>query len=955
MYEQIPPGCPDPERAYKNIESFLTENPGYADVVQKNREAICLLFSCSQFLANYVIQSPEVLLRSLRELDMPLSADLLSSSLRDLLASSSSTDEAMRLVRNFRKRHFLTITLKDVYHRADPQDVMLDMSNLADAVLSESFRFVEGRLRQRYGTLEDNSAVVIGLGKLGAQELNYSSDVDIIIVYGVEGETSGVPSPQGVTLNKITALEYYGKLVEELTRFLSANTADGFVYRVDLRLRPQGQRGSLALSLRAYEEYYESWGQLWERAALLRARPIAGDMNLGADFLRTVRPFVYRKYLDFDAVEEIRRMKSQVEQLRGDTFSNDIKRGYGGIREIEFFIQVFQLMYGGKEVLLRERGTLRALHRLLQKGLIGYEDFYHLSVDYHFLRTLEHRLQQLNEIQTQTLPTGDKDLEILGRKMGFSGRSDFMEDLRARRLKVRAIYDSLFQPREKPKPTDVREVETAGPLSGVFWDMQTPIEHLLTDELSRTGVRDVRRAIQCLTKIRNTVYSFQTIRGRRVLEEVIPKFVDEALKGVDPDLALTQLVDFFGILSTRESYLEAIAERPTIISNLSFIFSHSEYLSKILMGNPYYVQAFVEDEMREKKVKVSKTALTNLVERYGDTTAIRLLRRLYEVRLGVSFLNGRTDINGLMRSLTRVAEEILGILLERQGRGEAALPYPSKATIPGSGLAVIGFGKLGGRELTFNSDLDIIFLTIEEPTLDEIRSAERILKVLTSYTKDGIAYRADTRLRPDGSKGPLVNSLGGLREYYLNLAHPWEIQALMKARPVKTDAVPARRFMETRREVLARRGDEVMASDLVKMREKILRELSKENRETGAYDIKLGPGGLGELEFTVQFLQLRHCRGHPSLAVQGTRDAVRRLRGAGVLADSVAEGLVSAFEFYRVTETLLRLKNETLLRRGSEASRSLARFMEMDEAGLFHMLDQVRTKVSDTWETVVRD
>src|SRR5271157_3001894 len=305
--------CPDPERANNNIEAFLSQNPGYADKLEQNLYRVSMLFSYSQFLANYAIQYPDVLFHAINSLGLSFEKAYLREKLRGMFSACVSIDEGMRALRHFRKREMLMVTLKDILKLADLQSLMLDMSNLADTVLDESLIFIEPFIEQRYGRPRNNALAVIGLGKLGAQELNYSSDVDIIFVYKDEGETAGLQTAHGVTINKITAAEYYSKLVEEYARFLSANTGDGFAYRVDLRLRPQGQQGSLALSLSGHEDYYESWGQLWERAALLRARVVAGDSALGKEFLQMVRPFVYRKYLDFDAIDEIRRMKSQVE------------------------------------------------------------------------------------------------------------------------------------------------------------------------------------------------------------------------------------------------------------------------------------------------------------------------------------------------------------------------------------------------------------------------------------------------------------------------------------------------------------------------------------------------------------------------------------------------------------------------------------------------------------------
>jgi glutamate-ammonia-ligase adenylyltransferase len=923
---------PDPERAQKNTQSFLSENPEYAEKLNARITEVSTLFSYSQFLANYCIKNPEALFYALNSLNIAFGTEQMRAELNELRSSYNSINEGMKVVRNFKKTKLLIITLKDILKQAELQEIMLDMSNLADAVLWESLDFVEPFLKLRYGAPENNSIAVIALGKLGAQELNYSSDVDIIFVYREEGETSGISTIHGMTINKISACEYYTKLVEEYTRFLSANTEDGFAYRVDLRLRPQGQRGSLALPLKSYEEYYESWGQLWERAALLRVRPLAGDPQLGQEFLKTIKPFVYRKYLDFEAIDEIRRMKSQVEQIKTGTFSRDIKRGYGGIREIEFFIQIFQLIYGGKEPILRERSTFKALHKLLQKRLIGYEDYGQLLDNYIFLRTLEHRLQQLNDIQTHTLPSSDTELDILGKKMEFPDRSVFLSELNKRRHKVRSIYDSLLESRKEPPH---------GLLSSIFWDMETPVEHLMAEELSKTKITDMKRAMHYLTRIRNNIYSFQTIRGRRLLEDALPRFVDEALKGINPDLALLQLVDFSSILASKESYLEAIAQRPEIISVLNFIFSQSEYLSKILTGSPEYIESIVEGEIRKKSSMALKNELNFLIERHGESAAIRLLRRFEEIKLGLLFLDRKIHVIELMKTLSKTADAVLSTLLERHG----------------DSLNIVAFGKLGGREIIFNSDLDLIFITQDEPAEADIKAAEKLLRVCTSYTKDGIAYRVDTRLRPEGSKGPLVGSIKGIRDYYLKHAQVWELQALLKARPILSPGVmeswsdgvkAARLFMEMRRGVLMTRGKEITIDAIKKMRDRIQKELSRE--VPGTYDIKLGSGGIEDLEFTVQYLQLKNCSANPQILVQGTLDAVNRLNKSGILKNSDAIMLKETYIFYRTIETMIRLRNESVLKEGSSTFQSLAGFMDTDEGRILDSLNKKRAWISNFWD-----
>lgn len=924
---------PDPERAANNIETFLAEHPECSARFEEQRDAIAPLFSHSQFLAAYAVRRPEALFRALDTLEVPFTKEALTAALRARLLPCGSLAEGMREVRLFRKDASLIVTLKDVLRKADLQEIMRDISTLADAVLTASLEFVEPPLERRYGAPKGNALAVIGLGKLGAGELNYSSDVDIIFVYRDEGETSGVATLQGVTMNRVSAFEYYCKLAEELTRFLSANTEDGFAYRVDLRLRPQGQRGSLALSLRGHEEYYESWGQLWERAALLRARCVAGDEALGREFEALVRPFVYRKYLDFQAIDEIRRMKAQVEQLRPGGLSRDIKRGYGGIREIEFFIQIFQLIYGGKEPLLRERSTLKTLHSLLQKGFIGHEDFQHLSENYLFLRALEHRLQQLNDLQTHALPSGERELDILGRKMGFGGREEFLAELERRRRKVRAIYDSLLEVR----PSTGRGAAGESRFSSAFWDAETPPEALLSADLAPAQVKDMQRSAHYLGKIRNTLHSFQTIRGRRLLEQLLPRFTEAALREADPDHALLQLVDFSSLIALNESYLEAIAARPEIIETLTFIFAHSAYLSKIFMSTPQYIGALFEGEVRRKRGRQRETELEVLIDRYGPSTAIRLFRKLEEILLGILFLNRDIGVEALLRSLSGTAELVLSRLLRERAAG---------------GLGTIGFGKLGGREITFHSDLDLIFVTPEDPTEEAVRSAEGLVRVVSSYTKDGIAYALDTRLRPQGSKGPLVSSLTGLADYYLKEAQPWEVQALLKARPLSGDNYRAGRFMELRRAVLTGRGRDVTADEVRKMRERIVKELSKESSAAGIYDLKLGSGGLEELEFTIQYLQLSHCAAVPSLLVQGTAPAIDRLGRSGILSPADAAGFKETYGFYRTVETVLRLRTETVVKEESGALPSIAAVIGMAPGAFVEKLKHAKAWVRRRWETL---
>lgn len=902
---------PDPERALKNLSSFLSENPSRSDELEENVRNISLLFSCSQFLANYCISNPDILFETLGKIDFPPDKETLSSALKENLentgkassrplqaSSHLSLDPYMTAVREFRLKEILGIAIRDILKKVDLLETMLELSCLADAIIENSLSLVQKSIGEVYGCPENDAFSVISLGKLGGEELNFSSDVDLVYVYGTEtGETAGVKTGQGIIKNRISNHEYYCKIGEALTRFLSLNTDAGFAYRVDLRLRPEGRRGAISMSLRGYEMYYESWGRAWERAMLIRARPVAGDSELGGNFLETIRPFVYRKYLDFSSIDEISGLKTRIDS----TFKkDDIKRGYGGIREIEFFAQALQLIYGGREPLLRERSVLKALHRLLQKALVGQEDYSILTDNYRYLRTLEHRLQQFNDLQTHTLPSGRSELEALSKKMGFYDKKTFTADLEKRRAGVRNIYDSLFA-----------EKREALPVSGTFFDEELS-DTELRGYLLNTGLKDIDKAVRSIKSIKDTTLTYQTLRGRRLLGEILPLFVDSALRSNIPDPALNTLQSFAGLLSANESYLEIFRRNKGLIDMLIYVFSQSEYLSKMLIGRPKYLEMIGWEEFSGKTL----TALHDEIKAgiSGGSSVndvIRLIKQTEEIRLGLLFLQKKIGVIEVIKGLSKTAEAVLSACLSHLTDGI-------------ENIAVIGLGKLGGREISFSSDLDLIFVSTEEVGQEDTKAAERLLRMLISYTKEGVAYRVDTRLRPEGSKGPLVCSIESFKKYYSKAAAFWEFQALLKARPVTGDIGTGLSFINMAKDTLMERGREISASDIKQMRGRILRELS---RESEGYDIKLGPGGLEEVEFTVQYLQLINCRRHDKLLVQGALTAINRLGDSGVISKAEKAFLKATYLFYRTLEGFLRLRGENILRREEDKLRNASEFM----------------------------
>ncbi|HXX54339.1 MAG TPA: bifunctional [glutamate--ammonia ligase]-adenylyl-L-tyrosine phosphorylase/[glutamate--ammonia-ligase] adenylyltransferase, partial [Thermodesulfovibrionales bacterium] len=908
------------------LHAFCESNPRLRDELESNIRPVAILFSSSQFLANFASSHPDALFGALKRIDAPLQKEPLASSFQEhvLDLPMPSGEALLSRVRMFKRKVLLLIALRDLLGKADIVESMSELSILADVIVEGSLAFAQSQMREAYGDPEGDAFSVIAVGKLGSGELNFSSDIDLLYVYGKEsGESSGIVTSHGVLKQRISNHEYYCKLGENLNRLLSLNTGDGMVYRVDLRLRPEGQKGSLAMSLAGYEIYYESWGRPWERAVLLRARPIAGEGALGKDFLEMVRPFVYRKYLDFNAIDEIRKMRTKI----NETFKkDDIKRGYGGIREIEFFVHALQMIYGGKEPILRERSTLKGLHLLVQKNLIGYGDYSALSDNYRFLRTLEHRLQELNDLQTHSLPKADSELTPLSRKMGFPDRDHFAAALEQRRNMVRKIYDSLFH---EGSTITTRGSDAAGIL--LTEDLS---DSELRELLATYDIKDRERAMRNIHHIRESALLFQTLRGQRLLNEILPAFFSAALGSRYPDTAINNLQSFVSVLSSEESYLELFVRNNLLIPILIRVFSQSEYLAKGIMKRREYLELFSHEMYSLKSLTLLKKELRDIVATgQSMAEAIRIFKQREEIRLGVLFLDKRIDILRLVKGLTKTAEAIVSLCTDELAE---------------DGLIVVGMGKLGGREITFDSDLDLIFACRDDIQEKEVKAAERLIRLLTSYTKDGLAYRVDVRLRPDGTRGPLISTVDALERYYSRNAHTWEIQALLKARPAAGDPHTARCFAEMRARVLSKRGKEVSATDVKGMRERIERELS---REREGYDIKLGPGGLEELEFAVQYLQLANSGDRSELLVQGTVDAIKRLSSSGLVAHDEADFLKESYLFYRTLESVMRLRGEAVLKKSVTAAGDVAEFMGFEKGEeFFTHLEEQRTLVRKRFE-----
>lgn len=978
--------CPDPERVLNNLEILISSigTEELNKLLLKREDGLRLLitlFGGSRFLSNYILTSPLEILNWLfdsRTLDASMGKEDLTRELETSFTvhgSEFTLEEGMAILRRFKKMEILRIGLRDLSGKADLIETMEDLTSLAEVITRKAYFVSDREIRKKYGTpmyLEDDKQreckfTVLGMGKLGGQELNFSSDIDLMYLYSSDnGETTGVPGQYGENTNKITNHEYFTKLSEVITKVLGANTEDGFAYRVDLRLRPQGSSGDIATSLRSYELYYESWGKTWERAALTKARPVAGDMELGKAFIRIIGPFIYRKYLDYSAIEEIRDMKTRIdrsEHLKG----KDVKRGYGGIREIEFLIQAFQLIYGVQETGIQEKNSLRALHRISQKGLLSYDEYSVLSNAYKFLRTLEHRLQILDNRQVHTIPLNQKELEALAKRMGYkeNASEQLMKEYDRHRKANHKIYDNLFYQyvEEKPKVTELSLI-----MEGDYDEAKA------LEILKSYGFKNPERAYKNLLLLKEgEAMAHHTPRWSRMLYKVLPDIFERIIKSNDPDLALRHLEAFLNAGGWKETFFSFITERPELSDLLVSLFSNSEYLSRLLIGHPALIGLLIEPESGKKtrnKLREELSVLLKTSPALADNMdSIRRFKQLEEIKIGIMDLAGEKGFKEISHDLTKVADISIENALEiseEEMKKRFGKPI-AEAGEKEAGMAVIGLGKLGGSEITYGSDLDIIFVYSDEgdtagPHVVSnheyfSKLAERVCYTLGAYTSEGYAYRIDTRLRPTGSKGAIAQSLKAVEDYYREKAELWERQALVRSRFIAGDKDLGVRFLNlTETTVFSFPYDASILTKIREMKQRIEQELSKEGPEY--LDIKLGPGGIAELEFTVQALQLINGKNHKALRIPNTFVAIERLGRLNILSQEESREMEEAYIFLRSVESRLRiLRNlpSSLLHIKDERLLPIARGIGYDNTEDFlNALKTHRDKVREIYNKVLR-
>lgn len=807
---------------------------------------------------------------------------------------ADNRDDWPMLLRRYRTAESSRLIWRDALGLDDVVDTLAGSTRLAEDCLQTALQALESEFAQRYGQVrspegEVQRLVVFGLGKLGGGELNFSSDVDLVYAYPENGESDGARS--------LHAEDYFARLGQQLAKLLDETTVDGFSHRVDLRLRPFGNAGRVALSFAAMDQYFQREGRDWERYAWLKARPVAGDIEAGERFLVGLRPFVYRRYLDYGALAGLREMKAAIAaEVARKELADDIKRGPGGIREIEFLAQALQLIRGGREPALQQRRLLPALQGLVAARQIAPEVGDALAEAYRFLRRLENRLQMLRDAQTHALPESGIDRMRIAAGLGFADWTELRARLVLHRERVAAEFEALLATRRvAAEPTALAAYWRALPdegessaLAEAGFEDAAALDAQLRDFARAPGVRDLPDA------------------ARARLDRVVPALLQAAARSRQPDAALRRVLALLQNVLRRSSYLALLDEQPDALRRLVDAVSRSALLAERVAAYPLLLDELLDARaagpppQREGLRSECETAIAAA----GDDTeaalqALNEKRHALSFRIALAALDARQPASDSARQLAWLADAAIAIAL-RLAVGETAAAH---GAVPDARFAVLGYGSLGGEELGFGSDLDLVFLydAPAEAASDGARPldapryyarlAQKLVALLGAPTAAGKLYEVDVRLRPDGAKGLLVSSLASFADYQRERAWTWEHQALVRARGVAGDASLIADFETVRGQTLARARDpRKLREDVAAMRAKMRAELDRS--DAAHFDLKQGEGGLVDLEFLLQYLVLRDSGAHQELlAPRDTAGLIAAARDAAVLDAAAATAL----------------------------------------------------------------
>lgn len=970
----------DPRSALARTARLLSsvDDPNFYSLLEDpdGIRSLMVILGYSNFLSSLIMRSPGDYIWLMRKVG--LTGDRTMADMRFDLMTRAETepdlaDAGVALRRN-KYREMLRTGVRDLLGTATLEETILDISNLAEVSVDFAVEEAYGEMKERHGIpiyTTDQSMnrpcrfCVLGMGKLGGGELNYSSDIDLMYLYtSHDGMTTGRPSSSGGYRDAIENHRFFVRMGEMVTSLLGDRTAEGIVFRVDLRLRPEGESGEIAYSMPSLETYYQSWGRTVDRLALLKARAIGGERALGEEFLKAVSPFVYRRLLDYDTLEEIGLLKERIDrQVRQRSRgARDVKLGRGGIREIEFLIQTLQLINGGKTPSIRGRNSLRSIRRLMQNGFLTERDAEELREAYIFLRTVEHRVQLVEERQTQLLPRSAEDLDKLAWSMGFikdgsPDRKGFETALDSTTDRVAEHFDRFFSRNQVAVP--------AGKVTGEDLLDETLEKEEVVARLREKGFARPEAAYGNLMLLRDgPPQSHFPDNCRHLLRQIAPGLLAAIGEVADPDAVLVNFERFISRVGSRASYYSMLAANPDAVRLLVALFGQSPYLSSSVIRYPDLLDVVVGGTdlslVKERDVMAEEVRgmLLSSPSLEDELNVLRRYRNGEILRIGLGDLLGMKDQLQINQELSTLAEVLMGASLTIARREAARDEAPREGR-----FAVVAMGKMGGAEMNYSSDLDMIFLYKGPGTSREYftRVAQRVITVLSSPTGEGILYRIDMRLRPSGQAGPLVATLEGFEAHHRERAMVWEHQALTKARWVAGDG-------DFREEVSALISDLTYGrpfsardlDEIVRVRHRMEEEIAREAKGDH-YDIKAGPGGLVDVEFAVQVLQLAHGGSCETVRTASTMGALEAMSEAGLVNEKQYNTLRRAYLFYREIENRSQIyqdRSDPRIPSDIARARPLARGLgyRNDDEGARKFLDEVvrnREAVRQVYEGIV--
>ncbi len=948
----------DPERARRFFE-LLTETDAGATLQKipaQQAALLAVLLGGSQFLGSLLVAHPDWLRHlEIDALRFPRRAEGLRSEIQTWLPALLETKDyaaALNRLREFKQREMLRIAARDLARLSNVPEITREISDVADVCLNAVCQVCQQQLAERFGQpwhrdvdgdWQRTEFCVLGMGKLGGQELNYSSDVDVLFVYSDEGDVFKTVPGSTVPRSVMTNHQFFTRLAEAFIAEISRVSPEGMLFRIDLRLRPEGGAGPLVRSLASYENYYAQWGQTWERLMLIKARLVAGDKNLAAEFLETIQTFRYPRVINENVLREIAATKDRIESeiVGADELERNVKLGRGGIREIEFIAQSLQLLHAGKMPFLQGSQTLPALEKLAQYNLLSEKEAQSLSEAYHFLRDVEHRLQMEENLQTHTIPENRSARERLAKLMNFKTPGEFEAARKSHTDQVRAIFDKLFksekaQAREEKLPRKFAgaELEWEKILAAHSFREPEKMVHLLREFVEGPGYihvssRTIDLARQLLPRLLamcpkgspSAISSPSPPRSEGEGRGEVAHRVhgeDKNQKNIlsDPDRVVTRLDSFIGAYGARATLFEVWNTNPTIFDLLTLLFDRSEFLAELAIRTPDMVDELVASG-RLRQRKTSEETLRDLRHGLDDADQKLWLRRYHQtelMRIGLRDILGLADPEQYLTELSALADACLQYAIEVTMRKHKLKTAP---------FVIVGLGKLGGAEIDYGSDLDILFVA-DAPAKALPKLAKLALEVtdlISTRTELGLLFHTDARLRPDGEKGLLVNSLSAYEEYYRERAQLWEIQSLTRTRAVAGDMKLGAKFqkiadaftdfsnVKTKSGVkkVVRKKASVSTlpscvtvdwkSQIDHMRMRIEKERTAAGQDELA--IKTGKGGLMDAEFIAQTLCLEH-----GWQEANTLRALERGRDAGVLPD--AKKLIESYRQIRRVEGILR-------------------------------------------------